>query len=257
MLKVVNTHTLPKLNLDTFCMISSHIRSTGDMFQFMLTCHGIFNAGVPYLIKLGPFLTSPNAIASFHKFMADDDKRRYKWLKTLKLDLGDSAEATDRLLEILSNAHTLKRLEIRNCHLLDRDERIRQAIASLTTLKEIKLLRMSVISSAHAMLLEMESDVVNLEVSFFSETGNFIDGEAVIGLQKFAHCAISLHLWVAEFIHCPEEIDTSEYPVYPQVKTLVLDNARVDRLQLLTHAFPNLRSLTVINIDNARGSLEE
>ncbi|THG94057.1 hypothetical protein EW026_g7335 [Hermanssonia centrifuga] len=257
MLKVVNTHTLPKLNLDTFCMISSHIRSTGVMFQFMLTCHGIFNAGVPYLIKLGPFLTSPNAIASFHKFMADDDKRRYKWLKTLKLDLGDSAEATDRLLEIFSNAHTLKRLEIRNCHLLDRDERIRQAIASLTTLKEIKLLRMSVISSAHAMLLEMESDVVNLEVSFFSETGNFIDGEAVIGLQKFAHCAISLHLWVAEFIHCPEEIDTSEYPVYPQVKTLVLDNARVDRLQLLTHAFPNLRSLTVINIDNARGSLEE
>ncbi len=223
-----------QLNFDVLVVVMGHLLGADDVSRVMRTCRTLYSAGVPKLLCNEVDICGLRTLMSFYRFISGSEGTRYQHMRELKLSLSIyrvEERWKSALVEILTHAQALRKLDIQTTELLD-DPRFPVAISRLPNLTELFMSSKEPEMASVPMLSLMDSKVVKVGLNFICEWE-----DAVEALSNFSSSLEELTLGWAEFI--------SEDVPYVKMKHLAVELWPVSEIAPLIQAYPNLRTLVI------------
>ncbi|KAF7796930.1 hypothetical protein EIP86_008115 [Pleurotus ostreatoroseus] len=233
-----NTSRQVSLNFDALAAVMPCIKTRRDLFSFMSTCSGLYNAGIPTLLGFHFTITLRN-LSQFYHFLISKGPVSFLSLRGLYFSFASWSEQgrlgpqeVGWLTEILSRAQNLHYIEIFG-DLLHQEPTLYKALAQLSSLQTLDLL------STHGEDPEQYILITQLQAPLstlrFEGVGENLD--VVNALVNFHGTLRELTISEFTLYHLPPG------PVYPHVVDLSLTAIVNPQLSILIPAFPNVKTL--------------
>ncbi|KAJ3552458.1 hypothetical protein NM688_g4140 [Phlebia brevispora] len=220
--------TTRTLNFDILARVMTFIDEKKHLLALMQSCCALYRAGIQPLVRLETVIKESN-LPSFHAFMIKHSPASFVALHELDIYPVDefSDAAIHLLVDLLGRSTALRRLSISG-DVLDADDKVPQAVASLTTLRCLDSHGQSdtlglVLSNLHSPIVEVRA--------FFCD-----DQEDPVSLLANFHRTLQ-----TAYLTCVK-FESIEF-CYPKLTYLDLTLCYRPELSVLLRAFPNLEEL--------------
>lgn len=226
------------LNFDVLCAIMPWIKRRKDLLSYMSTCSGLYNTGVLILLGFRCAIKAKN-LHPFYRFLISKSPSSFLGLRNLccsSLDVEDDAhylDVIDMLTDVLSRAKNLRHFEISSVRM---DPALYQPLASLQSLRSLKLSTYGSYPEQQLMLTQLQSPLRNLE---FDGPGVHPAVDVIAMLANFSRTLRKLAISDLTFCHNPAG------PTYLKLTRLSLTSTGGPQLSILLPAFPNLQILII------------
>ncbi|KAI0759243.1 hypothetical protein BD413DRAFT_722529 [Trametes elegans] len=271
----VTSGRLPLLNEDIYHALFDLLDDQGDVSALMRSSWTLYFVGIKRLLRLGVSIYTDEELVGFCQFMARNLPRCADFLTSLFIciernridneilsrytyELDDSDDSADLLegapllLPTIAQCTSLQNLTIHFCEeLLECDDRLMEAFASLTTLRQLRVSSFGL--RTYDFVSTVRSPIVDIHVGCEALTQDVIWSQFLILPDPFImlrqHCTTleRISLRAVDTTELFVYLDGTPLTVFPRVHTLAIGGSRVLERTVLVDAFPNLRSLEVIN----------
>ncbi len=236
------------LNLDILLNVMAHLSNKGDISRMAKTCHTLYSAAIPLLLRNPVQVMEVEALRSFCTFMTSklDRSRRFEYFRTLHLivDL-PSYERCPRGLgglfaKILKRAKRLEEL-----HINDISDFIKSGPFVIDAFASLPNLQVFTVDSfgrcGITLLRQMQSPLRSVNLNFYSSSWDNDPGDLTDPIHLLKNFRSSLRSLRLVRVHpCDREI------VYHKVHTLHLETEDPFSIAAIVHAFPSLSRFSVV-----------
>ncbi|KAH8100159.1 hypothetical protein BXZ70DRAFT_210214 [Cristinia sonorae] len=224
-----------------------------DLLNLMKTCHTLYRAGIPYLVKQISFKGDFTLATSLCDFILQDPHRA-DYVELLHLasfnqearfeDDQDNAIQMDKLITVLRLLRNVKTLQINGPNALEsrsRKQELFDALAALPAVREIDFRRMH--EADEKLVRSLQAPIVSASLHWYE---SWLDSDVPgTGTILAPHCA---HLTTIELTHVPAFEPAVTFPL---VRTFIYDNTYYpfERAGELVDMFPNIERLLLLASD--------
>lgn len=190
------------LNYDILFMLFSRIRSRKTLLAFMCTCWQLYNAGIPWLLRLR-YRVTPEKLPSFYAFLLADPSSRFAAISDLYIPDKILDDQVGIISDIIRRASNLEALQIHTDSLHIRD--ISLALESLPKLEQLQLDGLCSVE-AQAVLVRLQCPLKRLQAHCLGN-GSY---HATVNLSRF-------QLTLEQFVGGYYRIVTQDSICFPKV----------------------------------------